>query len=84
MKLRLCCCCWARGRNAYTQDCQENVDAEVATAPALEENTEGGKEDSEDYLADVAVGICQLPVGDCGAGGGGGSLPSGKGHDDGM
>lgn len=45
------------GENAYTQDRQENVDAEVAAAPALEEDTERGEENGEDDLADVAVGV---------------------------
>lgn len=68
MRQRLCCCCCCcceSRENAYPQDRQENVDAEVAATPALEEDTKRGKEDGEDDLADVAVEF--VSVGVCGA-----------------
>lgn len=43
-----------------TEDCEEDVDAEVGAAAALEEDTHGGKEDGEDDLADVAGGVVSL------------------------
>ena len=52
----------ARLGDAYTQDGQEDVDAEVTAAPALEEDTKRGKEDGEDDLADIAVEVCQFRV----------------------
>ncbi len=38
-----------------TQYCQKDVDKEVGIASALEEDTEGREDDSEDDLADVAT-----------------------------
>ena len=38
-----------------TQDGEENVDAEVGTAAALKEDTDGREDDGKDDLADVAV-----------------------------
>lgn len=38
-----------------TQDGEEDVDAEVGTAAALEEDTDGREDDGKDDLADVAV-----------------------------
>ena len=38
-----------------TQYCQKNVDKEVGIATALEEDTEGREDNSEDDLADVAI-----------------------------
>jgi hypothetical protein len=40
---------------AYTEDREENVDAEVGAAALLEEYTEGREDHGEDDLADVAV-----------------------------
>lgn len=37
-----------------TKDGEEDVDEEVGAAAALEEDTDGGEEDGEDDLADVA------------------------------
>jgi len=39
-----------------TQDGEENVDAEVGTAAALKEDTDGREDDGKDDLADVAGG----------------------------
>lgn len=39
-----------------TEDCEEDVDAEVGTAATLEENSEGREDDRNDDLADVASG----------------------------
>lgn len=38
-----------------TEDREEDVDEQVGAAAALEEDADGGKEDGEDDLADVAV-----------------------------
>ena len=43
-----------RGRNAYTKDGEEDVDEEISTASALEEDSERREEDGNDDLADVA------------------------------
>lgn len=37
-----------------TQDGEEDVDAEIGTAPTLEEDTDGGEDDGKDDLADIA------------------------------
>lgn len=39
-----------------TQDGEQDVDEQVGTASALEEDTQRGQEDGKDDLADVAVG----------------------------
>jgi len=39
-----------------TKDCQEDVDEEISTASALEEDTERWQDDGENDLADVAGG----------------------------
>lgn len=45
-----------------TEDGEEDVDEEVGTAAALEEDADGGEEDGEDDLADVAGGGVSLRV----------------------
>ena len=37
-----------------TQDCKQNINEQVGTTPALEENSNGREENGEDDLADVA------------------------------
>lgn len=39
-----------------TQDGEQDVDEQVGTASALEEDTQRGQENGKDDLADVAVG----------------------------
>jgi len=41
-----------------TQNCEEDVDAEIAAAALLEEDTKRREEDGEEDLADVASGEC--------------------------
>lgn len=39
-----------------TQDGEQDVDEQISTTPALEENTQRWQEDGKDDLANVAVG----------------------------
>jgi hypothetical protein len=40
-----------------TQDCQADVDEQVGTASALQEDTKRGQDDGKDDLADI-TGLC--------------------------
>lgn len=46
-----------------TKNCQQNVDQEVSTTSALEEDTKRWEDDGENDLADIAIEHVSFPPG---------------------